>query len=122
MPQAPSYTKSPALLHPRRAARRRIALRGSPDHRLPTRPQTARSRRAPDKTCYHWRQALDQHHNAVLVRMESIRLIELRFHRNTFEKEWVKRHIMDLSKLGKDPVKFGLVFRSPIGGREHADQ
>ena len=54
--------------------------------------------------------------------MEAIRLIELGFHRNTFEKEWIKRHIMELRQFGKDPIKRDLVLRSPIWWRKHTDE
>ena len=54
--------------------------------------------------------------------MESIGLIELGFHRNTFKKEWIQRHIMRLRKFGKDAIKGVRVFRSPIRWRKHADE
>ena len=68
------------------------------------------------------RHPVDQHRNAAFVRMETVRLIELGFHCNTFEKEWIERHIMDLRKFGKDPIKGGFVFSSPIWRCKHANQ
>ena len=68
------------------------------------------------------RDALDQHRDAALVGVESVRLIELRFHRHTFEKKWIKRHPVRLRKLGIDAVELLLVLLAPIGRGVHADE
>src|SRR6516162_3544104 len=102
--------------------RRCTAPRGSPGHRLPRQRRTARSRWVPDETRDHRHQTVDHYRDAALIRVESVRLIELGFHCNTFKKEWIKLHTVDLRKFRKDPIKGSLVLRSPIRRREHADE
>src|SRR5713226_5004189 len=54
--------------------------------------------------------------------MDSVRLIEFRFHCHTLEKEWIERQMMATRKLGEDLVKGMLILLSPIRRREHAEK
>ena len=57
-----------------------------------------------------------------LVRMEAIGLVEFRFHRHTFEKEWIERQMMGARKLGEDRVESTFVLVSPIRRSEHPEK
>src|SRR5215471_12666463 len=54
--------------------------------------------------------------------MKSIRLVEFRFHRHTFEKKRIERQMMDTRKIGEDEVEGTLVIFAPICRCEHADK
>ena len=63
---------------------------------------------------------LDDHRNAVTVRMYPVRLIERGLQGNSFEEKRIKRHSMCFREIGKDPIETLCVGRSEISRCTHA--
>ncbi len=54
--------------------------------------------------------------------MQSIRLIEVGLHRNSLEKERIKRNVAGLCQIGKDPVEGPVIGFAPVRRRQHAEK
>jgi putative ABC transport system ATP-binding protein len=73
-----------------------------------------------NQTDNHRSDTVDQYLDTARVRMQTIRLIEVGFHRYTLQKEWVKRRAMGARQLGKYQVERVVIVGTPIGRRQHA--